>query len=47
MRVTGVFAMQDDISQAIVEKLRVRLAGGGPLMKGHTENVEAYKLFLG
>ena len=47
MIVTDVFAMQDDISQPIVEKLRVRLAGGGPLMKRHTENVEAYKLFLG
>ena len=42
---TDVFAIQDEISQAIVEKLRVRLAGG-PLVKRHTENVEAYNLFL-
>lgn len=41
-----VFAIQDEISQAIVEKLRVRLTGDGPLVKRHTENVEAYNLFL-
>jgi serine/threonine-protein kinase len=43
---TDVFAIQDDISQAIVEKLRVRLTGDKPLVKRHTENVEAYNLFL-
>lgn len=43
---TDVFAIQDEISQAIVEKLRVRLAGDRPLVKRHTENVEAYNLFL-
>jgi serine/threonine-protein kinase len=43
---TDVFAIQDDISQAIVEKLRVRLAGDRPLVKRHTRNVEAYNLFL-
>jgi eukaryotic-like serine/threonine-protein kinase len=43
---TDVFAIQDEISQAIVEKLRVRLAGDRPLVKRHTENVEAYHLFL-
>jgi serine/threonine-protein kinase len=43
---TDVFAIQDDISQAIVEKLRVRLAGDRPLVKRHTQNVEAYNLFL-
>jgi serine/threonine-protein kinase len=43
---TDVFAIQDDISQAIVEKLRVRLAGGRPLVKRHTRNVEAYNLLL-
>jgi serine/threonine protein kinase/tetratricopeptide (TPR) repeat protein len=43
---TDVFAIQDEISQAIAEKLRVRLAGGRPLVKRHTENVEAYSLFL-
>ena len=30
---TDVFAIQDEISQAIVEKLRVRLAGDRPLVK--------------
>jgi serine/threonine-protein kinase len=43
---TDVFAIQDEISQAIGEKLSVRLAGDGPLVKRHTENVEAYNLFL-
>ncbi len=43
---TDVFAIQDEISQAIVEKLRVRLAEDRPLVKRHTENVEAYQLFL-
>ena len=43
---TDVFAIQDEISQAIVEKLRVQLAGDRPLVKRHTENVEAYNLYL-
>jgi len=43
---TDVFAIQDEISQAIVEKLRVRLTGDRPLVKPHTDNVEAYHLFL-
>jgi TolB-like protein/Tfp pilus assembly protein PilF len=43
---TDVFAIQDEISQAIVEKLRVRLAGDRPLVRRHTENVEAYNLYL-
>ncbi len=43
---TDVFAIQDEISQAIVEKLRVRLTADRPLVKRHTENVEAYTLYL-
>jgi eukaryotic-like serine/threonine-protein kinase len=43
---TDVFAIQDEISQAIVEKLRVGLAADRPLVKRHTENVEAYNLYL-
>jgi serine/threonine-protein kinase len=43
---TDVFAIQDEISQAIVEKLRVRLAGDRPLVKRHTENLAAYDLCL-
>jgi serine/threonine protein kinase/Tfp pilus assembly protein PilF len=43
---TDVFAIQDEISQVIVEKLRVRLAADRPLVKRHTENVEAYNLYL-
>jgi eukaryotic-like serine/threonine-protein kinase len=41
-----VFAIQDEISQAIAGKLRVRLLGNGPLVKRERENVEAYNLFL-
>jgi serine/threonine-protein kinase len=41
-----VFAIQDEISQVIVERLRVRLAADRPLVKRHTENVEAYNLYL-
>jgi len=43
---TDVFAIQDEICQAIVDKLRVELAAGRPLVKRHTENVEAYNLYL-
>jgi serine/threonine protein kinase/Flp pilus assembly protein TadD len=43
---TDVFAIQDEISQAIVEKLRLRLAGDRPLVRQHTENMDAYHLFL-
>ena len=43
---TDVFAIQDEISQAIVEKLQLRLAGGRPLVKRYTENPAAYDLCL-
>ena len=43
---TDVFAIQDEICQAIVDKLRVQLADGQPLVKRHTENLEAYDLCL-
>jgi serine/threonine-protein kinase len=43
---TDVFAIQDEISQAIVEKLRLRLAGDRPLVKRYTENLAAYDLCL-
>jgi adenylate cyclase len=43
---TDIFAIQDEISQAIVEKLRVRLAGDRPLVKRYTENLAAYNLCL-
>lgn len=41
-----VFAIQDQISQAVAENLRVRLVEGCPLIKRATENPEAYNLFL-
>jgi serine/threonine-protein kinase len=43
---TDVFAIQDEICQAIVDKLRVQLAAGRPLVRRHTDNVEAYNLYL-
>ena len=43
---TDVFAIQDEISQAIVEKLRVRLTTDRPLVKRYTENLAAYDLCL-
>ncbi len=41
-----VFALQDEISQAIADKLRIRFSGDRPLVKRHTINVEAYNLYL-
>jgi tetratricopeptide (TPR) repeat protein len=43
-----VFAIQDEISQAIFEKLKLRLAieKDQPLVKRCTENLEAYDLYL-
>jgi len=43
---TDIFAIQDEISQAIVEKLRVHLTGGRIMVKRRTENIEAYNLYL-
>ena len=43
---TDVFAIQDEISQAIVEKLRVKLVGDHPMVKRYTENLAAYDLCL-
>jgi len=43
-----VFAIQDEISQAIVDKLKVRLLGAekAKLVKRHTDDLEAYNLYL-
>ena len=54
---TDVFEIQDEISQAIVASLKVKLAGQSgsgvdptkpakPLVKRYTENLEAYNLYL-
>jgi serine/threonine protein kinase len=43
---TDVFVIQDEISQAIAAKLCVHLFGNRPMIKRHTENMEAYNLFL-
>jgi serine/threonine protein kinase/Flp pilus assembly protein TadD len=43
-----IFAIQDEISLAIVDKLKVKLLRGdrSKLVKRHTENEEAYRLYL-
>jgi serine/threonine-protein kinase len=43
-----IFAIQDEISLAIVDRLKVRLLSGdrSKLTKRHTENEEAYRLYL-
>jgi TolB-like protein len=43
---TDVFAIQDEISQAIVETLRLRLIKGQPQVRRHPANFEAYSLYL-
>jgi len=43
-----VFDIQDEITRAIVQALKVQLGGvpDTPLLKRHTENTEAYQLYL-
>ena len=43
---SDVFAIQDEIAQAIVDKLCVRLVRQRPLIKTHTTSPEAYDLYL-
>ncbi len=47
-KVADLLAVQDDISREISEKLRLRLTGEEQkrLVKRHTENPEAYQLYL-
>ena len=44
----NVFAIQDEIAGAIIEKLRIRLPPGekAAVVKRHTESVEAFHLYL-
>ncbi len=42
----GVFAVQESISQSIVENLRLQLAGSAPLVQPTTASLEAYDLYL-
>jgi tetratricopeptide (TPR) repeat protein len=46
--IADVFAIQDEISLAIVERLRINLLGGekAALVKRHTDDLEAYNLYL-
>jgi eukaryotic-like serine/threonine-protein kinase len=41
-----VFAIQDEISRAIVDALKLRLGGGGETLVVPTKNIEAYNLYL-
>jgi TolB-like protein len=44
---TDIFAVQDEISQAIVDVLKVKLArGGGPIVQRQTANPAAYQAYL-
>ncbi len=43
---TDIFAIQDEISLAIVEKLKLKLAGEPRPAKRHTKNLDAYHLYL-
>src|SRR5439155_21356464 len=47
-KMTDVFAIEDEISTEIVNRLRLRLSGEAQerLTKRHTENPEAYQLYL-
>ncbi|NIO28541.1 MAG: protein kinase [Candidatus Latescibacteria bacterium] len=47
-RMEDIFAIQDQISQAVVDALKVKLIGAArePLVKRYTENLEAYNLYL-
>jgi serine/threonine-protein kinase len=47
-QLTDIFALQEEISQEISEKLRLQLSGEEKkrLMKRYTENTEAYHLYL-
>jgi TolB-like protein/Tfp pilus assembly protein PilF len=49
-RLEDIFAVQDEIAQAIVDKLRIQLAPGDQAFaqreKAPTQNVEAYQLYL-
>ena len=44
--VEDVFAIQDEISQVIAEKLEVRLTSRERLAVKRTDNIEAYHLYL-
>lgn len=43
-----VFVIQDEIARTVADTLRVKLVGGpeAPLVKPHTEDLEAYNLYL-
>ena len=46
--IEDIFAIQDEIARTIADRLKVSLEHGAdtPLVKPHTENLEAYRLYL-
>ncbi|MFB3110823.1 MAG: hypothetical protein ACE10G_02210, partial [Gemmatimonadales bacterium] len=46
--IEDIFAIQDEIARTIADRLKVSLEDGAdtPLVKPHTENLEAYQLYL-
>src|SRR5262249_24512031 len=47
-KVTDIFAVEEEIARQISDQLRLKLSGPDKerLLKRHTENAEAYQLFL-
>jgi TolB-like protein/Tfp pilus assembly protein PilF/tRNA A-37 threonylcarbamoyl transferase component Bud32 len=47
-KLEGVFAIQDDIAQAIVKALKINLLGekGAPLVKNYTQSLGAYNFYI-
>jgi TolB-like protein len=41
-----LLVLQNEIAQAVAQNLRLKLSAAEPLTKNHTENVEAYQLYL-
>src|SRR5262249_7235086 len=45
-KLTSVFAVEDEISRAIAEKLRAQWSGDQPLVRGGTRDPQAHALYL-
>jgi adenylate cyclase len=44
--IEDVFAIQEEISNAIVDKLKIQILGQAPIVKTRTENMAAYESFI-
>jgi adenylate cyclase len=45
-KLTSIFAVEDEISKTIADKLQVQLGGGQPLVATNTQNPQAHDLYL-